>query len=126
MARVKGRGNKSTEIEMARALRRERVHGWRRHLKGLPGRPDFFFTRERVAVFVDGCFWHGCNRCLRLPKGNRAYWVEKIAGNQRRDARTRRQLQQRGIATVRVWEHKLRDATWISRLKRLLAGRQSN
>jgi len=109
MARVLGRGNLSTEQRFLRLLREARITGWRRHLP-LPGNPDFVFREFRVVVFLDGCFWHGCPRHLRLPADNRAYWSGKIGRNRRRDRRAARELKARGWRVVRVWEHALRNA----------------
>ena len=80
MAKIRGRGNKATEVVFANLLRAHRLTGWRRHAP-LPGKPDFAFRQHRVAIFVDGCFWHGCPRHCRFPASNRAYWLKKIAGN---------------------------------------------
>lgn len=71
----------------------------------LPGRPDLFLPRHRIAVFVHGCFWHGCRRCFVPPKRNRAWWRDKIACTQRRDRRKSHQLRQLGISTITLWEH---------------------
>ena len=68
-------------------------------------RPDICFTRARVAVFVDGCFWHGCPEHGRRPATNRAYWLAKIERNRARDVRDTRRLQQGGWRVVRIWEH---------------------
>src|SRR5437016_4572283 len=75
----KSRGNFSTELTLLRMLRCNRISGWRRGVT-IKGRPDFVFKRERVAVFIDGCYWHGC-KCRRLPKKNRRYWQEKFQTN---------------------------------------------
>jgi len=91
MAEVKGRYNKSTEIKLARMLRVARITGWRRHLN-LPGKPDFTFPKERVCVFVDGCFWHGCPKHYKAPKGNADFWRKKLLNNRRRDAEVRKEL----------------------------------
>jgi len=120
MAAIRSTGNKDTEICLARLLRKHGVTGWRRHLP-LPGRPDFVFRRESVAVFVDGCFWHGCPRHLRAPKSNKAYWRRKIASNRMRDVRVKRTLQQSGWRVIRVWEHELENETrLVKRLHRVL------
>lgn len=66
---------------------------------------DLVFPRERVAVFMDGCYWHGCPQHYRPPATNNAYWVQKIAGNARRDRETDGRLSVRGWMSVRVWEH---------------------
>lgn len=75
----------------------------------LPGTPDFAFHKEKVAVFVYGCFWHGCPWCsLRLPKTNRAFWKRKLDRNRRRDRRKRDALRKIGWKTMSVWECKLK------------------
>jgi len=84
MAAIRSHGNKDTELKLVSILRAARITGWRRH-QPLPGRPDFIFRRQRLAVFVDGCFWHGCPRHCRMPRGNREYWQRKIAGNVARE-----------------------------------------
>jgi DNA mismatch endonuclease, patch repair protein len=108
MATIRSTGNKDTEICLVRILRKHEVKGWRRHLP-LPGKPDFVFQKERVAVFVDGCFWHGCPKHLRTPKSNKAYWRRKITTNRMRDVRVRRVLRQGGWRVLRVWEHELKN-----------------
>src|SRR4051794_23782609 len=84
MSRVKGRGNLATELELIRLFREHRIVGWRRHTR-MFGRPDFVFTSNRIAVFVDGCFWHGCRRHGSVPVTNRKFWKEKLSRNRRRD-----------------------------------------
>jgi DNA mismatch endonuclease, patch repair protein len=69
------------------------------------GKPDLVFTRHRVVVFVDGCFWHGCKQHSRLPKSNRDYWVQKIRRNKKRDKRVTSQLRDQGWKVIRFWEH---------------------
>jgi DNA mismatch endonuclease, patch repair protein len=108
MSKVRSTGNRSTEKRLRLALVRSGIRGWRMHPRSIPGQPDFWFPSGRVAVFVDGCFWHGCPRCLRLPKGNRAYWRSKIDGNRKRARRVARLLRAKGIRVLRVWEHRLR------------------
>jgi len=106
MARVRGRGNESTEKQLARLFRNAGINGWRRHLK-LPGTPDFAFTRCRVVVFVDGCFWHSCPRHATIPATRRAFWLKKFADNKARDLRVNRELRRLGWCVVRIWEHGL-------------------
>ena len=67
------------------------------------------FTRARIAVFVDGCFWHGCPDHATLPKANRAFWGEKIARNRQRDAEMNRLLADAGWLVLRFWEHEPPD-----------------
>src|SRR6185295_10032034 len=87
MSRIRSRGNKKTELALISFFRKQRITGWRRHQK-LFGTPDFIFPKMKLAVFVDGCFWHGCRKHLRMPADNRAYWQRKIARNQSRDRAT--------------------------------------
>jgi len=79
------------------------------HDGGLPGKPDFVFTRARVAVFVDGCFWHGCPKCYRRPATNQQYWDEKVRRNKARDASRRRKLRKLGWSVIQLWEHEVKE-----------------
>ena len=108
MSRIRGKGNEKTEVRLARLLRKAGISGWRRHLS-IPGRPDFAFKKQKVAVFVDGCFWHGCPRCFRLPKQNRAFWKAKIEGNRRRDRSVNGRLRRLGWEVVRIRECRLKS-----------------
>lgn len=74
-------------------------------LTGVRRRADLLFSRVRVAVFVDGCFWHGCPLHATSPRSNSAWWGDKLAGNVRRDEDTDRRLRDAGWLSVRVWEH---------------------
>ena len=117
MARVRGRGNASTEVVFAAILRAEGWSGWRRQqvvrgegAKAEPFRvrPDFVFRSRRLVVFVDGCFWHGCPRHGTKPKGNAAFWRAKFRRNRERDRRDTRNLRRAGWQVLRLWEHELR------------------
>ena len=84
------------------------IRGWKLgHDTGLPGGPDVIFLRSRVAVFLDGCFWHGCGLCRSIPKTNRAFWATKLEGNRNRDKKANRKLKAIGWKVVRIWEHEL-------------------
>ena len=121
MARVRGRGNRSTEGRVEAVLIAEGITGWEKHPCDVPGRPDFYFPAQRLALFVDGCFWHACPTCdRRVPVNRREFWREKIEGNRRRDARKRRQLWAQGYHVMRVWEHDLRRGLWLNRLRAML------
>ena len=126
MSRIRSKGNRSTEERMVSLLRDKGIHGWRRHYD-LPGKPDFVFRSERVALFVDGCFWHACPDCYRMPTTNVAYWQAKRARNRRRDRHVTHELRGRNWHVVRVWEHSLREPDKVAaRLRRILtiAGRR--
>ncbi len=106
MAAIRAQGNKDTELKLAFILRAARIFGWRRR-QPLLGRPDFVFKRERLALFVDGCFWHGCPKHGRYPASNRDYWLPKLRRNRSRDAIVSRQLARAGWTVIRIWEHQL-------------------
>lgn len=125
MARVRLAGNAATELRLIELMREQSISGWRRH-QPLLGKPDFTFRRERVLVFVDGCFWHGCPTCFSLPKSNQDYWRSKVARNIARDRKVRAKLRADGWRIVRVWQHQLvkQPNVVTGRLKRaLLYGR---
>lgn len=106
MSRIRGK-NTAPEIVLRKRLWEKGTRGYRLHTK-LPGTPDIYFPAVRLAVFVEGCFWHGCAKCFRAPKSNRRYWNRKIADNQKRDRRVRAALSRRGIAYLTIWEHQIR------------------
>jgi DNA mismatch endonuclease (patch repair protein) len=111
MSKIRGRGNRSTERRMAAMLRARRISGWQMHRSDIPGTPDFYFPELRLALFIDGCFWHQCPRCATLPEQNGVFWTEKLMKNVRRDRRVRRALNRAGIAVWRLWEHDLERNT---------------
>lgn len=121
MSAIRSKNNKTTELALIDLFRRHKIHGWRRHV-ALMGRPDFVFRQCRLAVFVDGCFWHGCQRCYKSPRSNADYWAAKIARNQARDRKVTRLLRQLGWSVCRVWEHSLKGNPEgvVKRIVRLL------
>jgi DNA mismatch endonuclease (patch repair protein) len=102
MARVKGRDT-GPELTLRRALYAAGLRGWRCHRRTLPGRPDLAFGRARLAVFVDGGFWHG-HPSKYWPGRSGAYWDEKIARNQARDRRADEELRAMGWEPLRLWD----------------------
>ena len=132
MAAVKSRGNVSTEGAVRRIFLANGITGWRRHLNSIPGKPDFTFRSARVAVFVDGCFWHGCKSCRRniTPSTNSEYWRQKIKRNQKRDRKITTELQKAHWHVVRIWEHEIVNipAKVLYRIQNLLRkqNRQDN
>ena len=139
MSRIRSRGNKDTELALAKLLRRNRITGWRRQVEvriaecGVRSRRrrkethssrqnsvrvssprllrvkvDFVFSKERTAIFVDGCFWHGCPKHATQPKNNRAFWRRKFSANKKRDRLVNRALRRTGWRVLRIWEHDLK------------------
>lgn len=110
MSRVGSLGNATTELRMVRLLREASLGGWRRRYP-LDGQPDFVWPAQRIAMFVDGCFWHGhdCGRNLR-PRRNAAFWNEKVRRNRQRDKSVTRNLRVSGWTVIRFWECQLTSA----------------
>lgn len=120
MAAVKSRGNASTERKMAILLRQAGLHGWRRHYR-IVGTPDFCWPKLRVAVFLDGCFWHGCPQCYKPPKSHVRFWARKVTMKRRRDRSVDRQLRLRGWRVLRIWECRIDAKSTVSRLRNAVA-----
>ena len=137
MSRIRSRGNADTELALVRVFRAHGITGWRRHLKLRVGelrvesrrkstsprpfrvRPDFVFPKHRVAVFVDGCFWHGCPQHATKPKGNAAFWRKKFTANKARDRLVTRTLRKGGWRVLRIWEHELKRENGERLFKRI-------
>ncbi|MDH7503868.1 MAG: very short patch repair endonuclease [Verrucomicrobiota bacterium] len=170
MARIRSRGNRDTELALARLLRAHQITGWRRHLyvtlnrgslralnrqKHPAGstiqrsklstkvtvRPDFVFPKQRVVIFVDGCFWHGCpihspparwlrkssmpvtpdsRKNAKAQRTGKRFWRQKLAANMARDRLVTRRLCRAGWRVIRIWEHELTRLN--AQGKRLKAG----
>jgi len=106
------------ELAVRRALHASGLR-YRLHAKALPGRPDLVFVRRRVCLFVHGCFWHGCPRCIdgrRAVKSNTGYWSAKIAGNRERDGRHQAALEEAGWTVITFWECMSRDPVALQEL----------
>lgn len=99
----------------AEVLVRRWIHSlgyrFRLHDVNLPGSPDLVFASRRKAIFIHGCFWHRHNQCrlARMPKSRQAFWIPKLEGNRRRDARDRRALTRLGWRSLIIWECELSD-----------------
>jgi DNA mismatch endonuclease, patch repair protein len=120
MSAVRSKGNKSTEECLIKIMKNYNIIGWRRNWP-LSGKPDFVFPKHWLAVFVDGCFWHGCPRCYTEPKNNAEYWREKIRRNILRDRKNSRLLRSKGWNVIRIWEHSLKNQKVIAkRIKKVV------
>jgi len=95
MARIKSSGNRSTELKVIDLFKKNGIKGWRRKYPAF-GKPDFVFTKAKLAVFVDGCFWHACPKHCRMPGTNKEYWTKKIGRNKERDKLTAKELRRKG------------------------------
>ena len=106
MAAIRSAGNRDTELRLVQLFRAHGIVGWRRKHR-IFGKPDFVFLPEKIAVFVDGCFWHGCPEHGRQPASNQDYWLKKLRRNRQRDANVKKTLRAAGWIVVRFWEHDL-------------------
>lgn len=121
MRKVKSNHNKSTELKLIQFFKENRIKGWRRNFK-LFGKPDFVFPKQRLAIFLDGCFWHGHDCRNTKPKDNAEYWQTKIARNQQRDKNVTETLTNKNWKVVRIWECELKDKNKLKdRLKAVYA-----
>lgn len=106
MSRI-GAKNTTPEITIRRCLREAGLRGYRIHYT-LPGKPDIVFPANRLAVFIDGCFWHKCPIDYREPETRKEFWAQKIARNLTRDREVETALEGQGWAVLRIWEHDVR------------------
>lgn len=125
MASVRSKGNVTTEVVLGKLLYAAGLTGYRKHWR-VVGTPDFAWPGLKIALFVDGCFWHGCVRCKSLPRSNRAFWRKKIETNSRRDRRVARRLRYLGWKVLRVWECAVLRPATLARIARAVSERRSH
>jgi len=123
MAAVRSKGNRSTEVALGKLLWSAGLRGYRKHWR-VPGRPDFAWPGLKIAVFVDGCFWHGCS-CKYLPSSNRTFWRRKIEANVARDKRVRATLNRLGWSVIRVKECRVFRPATLARISRAVERRRA-
>ena len=95
------------EVKLRKLLWSEGIRGYRIHYK-LPGKPDIVFTKKKIAIFIDGCFWHKCPVCFQEPETRKEFWLKKIQSNIDRDKKVDEQLKNAGWTVIRIWEHEIR------------------
>lgn len=123
MSQILSKGAKATEGRLLRLLRTYRITGWRRQTN-LFGKPDFVFRKNRLAIFVDGCFWHGCPEHSSQPATNRAFWIRKLSRNRDRDRLVSQRLRKSGWRVLRIWQHELthkHEAICVKRIRLALS-----
>ncbi len=116
MSKVKSKGNLATEKKLITLFKANGIKGWRRNYP-LFGKPDFVFQKQRVAIFVDGEFWHGHPTLGQIPKTNREFWRNKIERNIERDKLVNRTLIEKGWFVVRIWQYELKTEDWLTRIR---------
>jgi DNA mismatch endonuclease (patch repair protein) len=107
MGKIRSKGNRSTEKSFRLALVRAGISGWVLNPRVILGTPDFYFSKENVAVFVDGCFWHGCKKCGHIPRTRSIFWRTKFERNKLRAKRVGSALKRDGTKVFRIWEHEV-------------------
>ncbi len=117
MSRVRSKGNVATEKKLLALFRENGIKGWRRNYP-LFGKPDFVFPKKRVAVFVDGEFWHGHPTKGQIPETNSDFWRNKIERNKDRDRLVNKTLIGKRWKVVRIWQHELNDNKWLTKLQK--------
>jgi DNA mismatch endonuclease (patch repair protein) len=124
MATVRSTGGRTTELALGRLLWAAGLRGYRKQWP-VAGKPDFAWPALKIAVFVDGCFWHGCTRCKYLPRTHTKFWRDKIETNQRRDRRVSQRLRRAGWTVIRVRECAVFRAGTLRRISRALDSRRA-
>ncbi|MFA6081213.1 MAG: very short patch repair endonuclease [Patescibacteria group bacterium] len=100
----------SPEIKVRKLLWGNGYKGYRKY-SNLPGKPDIVFTKKKIVIFVNGCFWHKCNLCYKIPKSNLEYWKNKINNNLKRDKLNETKLKSLGWHVIKIWEHETKKDT---------------
>jgi DNA mismatch endonuclease (patch repair protein) len=124
MQAVKSKGTR-LEKRLFAMLAGTGISGWKKHPKNIPGKPDLVFPDQKIVIFIDGCFWHGCPYCCRkLPETNPEYWKRKIDRNVELAESYNEQLRRDGWIVIRIWEHEIADKEKIKvHMKELKSGR---
>jgi len=119
MGRIRSRRNKSTELKLISIFDTYGIKGWRRNYR-VKGHPDFVFLKQKIAIFADGCFWHGHNCRNTKPKTNVDFWKKKREANKTHDQKINALFQNRGWIVVRIWECELTGNEFPQKLNILL------
>jgi DNA mismatch endonuclease (patch repair protein) len=107
MSRIRGK-NTVPEIKLRKMLFASGIRGYRIHYN-LPGKPDIVFVKKKIAVFIDGCFWHKCPVDFQEPETRNEFWMKKIQSNIDRDKKVNEQLKNDEWTVIRIWEHEIKQ-----------------
>lgn len=118
MKKVRSNNNKSTELKLIKLFNEHEITGWQRNYK-VKGHPDFVFLKEKIAIFVDGCFWHGHDCRNTRPKDNAEYWQKKRERNIKHDKEITQLFENRGWYVLRIWECELKKQNQLSTILRI-------
>lgn len=119
MRAVKSKNPKSTELALIKLFKENHITGWR-HNYDVKGHPDFVFLKKRIAIFVDGCFWHGHDCRNTRPADNAEYWAKKRARNMQHDKEITQLFERRGWRVIRIWECELSKKNIAQTLQRIM------
>ncbi len=119
MRAVKSKNPKSTELALIKLFKENHITGWR-HNYNVKGHPDFVFLKKRIAIFVDGCFWHGHDCRNTRPADNAEYWAKKRTRNMQHDKEITQLFERRGWTVIRIWECELRKKNIAQTLQRIM------
>lgn len=119
MKKVRSKKNKSTELKLIELFKENNIHGWRRNYN-VKGHPDFVFLDKRIAIFVDGCFWHGHDCRNTCPKDNEDYWTKKRERNMKHDKEITEYFEARRWTVVRIWECELSRKSTSAKVDNLI------
>jgi DNA mismatch endonuclease, patch repair protein len=106
MTRIKGK-NTGPEVKLRKLLFANGIRGYRIYYE-IPGKPDIVFVKKKIAIFIDGCYWHKCPVCFQEPETRKEFWMKKIHSNVERDKKINDKLQKEGWNVIRIWEHEIR------------------
>ncbi len=109
MSQIRSKNTKP-EVMLRKILWAKGIRGYRLHAK-VTGKPDIYFPKKKIAIFLDGCFWHGCRKCYIKPKTNKNFWSEKLISNRKRDQKVNRILRKTDTNVLRIWQHEIKDDT---------------
>ena len=118
MSKVRSKNNKSTELALIKFFKENDITGWKRNYL-VKGHPDFVFLDKKIAIFVDGCFWHGHDCRNTRPSDNAEYWQKKRERNIKHDKEITALFENRGWTVIRIWECELKKKNRILLLKKL-------
>ena len=120
MSKVRSKNNKSTELKLIQIFKNNDIKGWKRNYP-VKGHPDFVFLKKRIAIFVDGCFWHGHDCRNTRPKDNREYWQKKRERNMKHDKEVTALFESRGWTVLRIWECELKKKNLDATMEKIIA-----
>ncbi len=118
MSKVRSKNNKSTELKLIEIFKENSIVGWKRNYP-VKGHPDFVFLDKKIAIFVDGCFWHGHDCRNTRPSDNADYWTKKRERNMKHDKEVTELFERRGWRVIRIWECELKKKNREQLIKKI-------